>query len=432
MSEDATTRDSILNELDQLEQTGYDVAALRTVSDETHLASATWDSFMDEAQKLPQSNFPYDEPSDLKQIEEQLDADLTITLDIPGNLSDRLVAAWRGRICGNMLGKPVEYGVYWTRSRIKEYLGAAGAYPLRDYVPAPDGLREQYELREDNWEQTTLGRIDGSARDDDVDYTLLGLHILEEYGTEFTSADVATEWMTRLPFHQTYTAERAAYRNLVEERGVEEAGAYRNPYREWIGALIRGDVFGYINPGDPAGALRLSYKDAYLSHRANGIYGEQWAAVLLALALSMDDVHEVFARSLDYVPRGSRIHEALTRVHRIRNNGGTWEEALDDADHAWSGYHWVHTVNNAAIIAAALLWGEGDFSTSIGLTVQGGKDTDSNGATVGSVLGALRGTAGIPSRWTDPINDHVRSAVFGFENSSIPDLARRTEDLITR
>lgn len=432
MSDDATTRDSILNELDQLEQTGYDVAELRVIGDETRLASATWDAFIDEAGKLPQSNFPYHEPSDLGQIEGQLDADLEVNLPVPGNLSDRLTAAWLGRVCGNMLGKPVEYGVYWTRSRIKEYLEAAGAYPLRDYVPAPEGLREQYDLREDNWEHTTLGNVDGSARDDDVDYTLLGLHILEEYGTEFTSADVATEWLTRLPFHQTYTAERAAYRNLVEERGVDAAAVYRNPYREWIGALIRGDVFGYVNPGDPAGALRLSYKDAYLSHRANGIYGEQWAAVLLSLSLSLDDITEVFSRSLDYVPRASRLHEALTRVHRIWDNGGTWEEALEDADHAWSGYHWVHTVNNAAIIAAALLWGEGDFSTSIGLTVQGGKDTDSNGATVGSVLGALTGTAGIPTHWSEPIHDHVRSAVFGFENSSIPDLARRTEALIRR
>lgn len=432
MSEDATTRDSILNELDQLEQTGHDVAELRTVSDESRLSSATWDSFISEAEKLPQSNFPYNEPSDLKQIEEELDADLTARLEIPDNLSDRLVAAWRGRVCGNMLGKPVEYGVYWTRSRIKEYLESAGAYPLRDYVPAPDELREEYELRADNWEQTTFGNIDGSARDDDVDYTILGLHILEEYGIEFTSADVATEWMTRLPFHQTYTAERAAYRNLVEERSIDEAAVHRNPYREWIGALIRGDVFGYVNPGHPAGALRLSYKDAYLSHRANGIYGEQWAAVLVSLALALDDINEVFIRSLDYVPRASRLHEALTRVHRIWENGGSWEEALEDADHAWSGYHWVHTVNNAAIIAAALLWGEGDYSKSIGLTVQGGKDTDSNGATVGSILGSLNGTDGIPSHWTDPIHDLVRSAVFGFENSSIPDLAQRTEALIKR
>src|SRR5699024_9860425 len=145
-----------------------------------------------------------------------------------------------------------------------------------------------------------------------------------------------------------------------------------------------------------AAALRLAYQDAYLSHRANGIYGEQWAAVLLSLALVLDDMTEVFDRSLDYIPRGSRLHEALTRVRRIHANGGTWEEALDDAEHAWSGYHWVHTVNNAAIIAAGLLWGEGDYSASIGLTVQGGKDTDSNGATVGSVFGALKGTEGIP------------------------------------
>jgi ADP-ribosylglycohydrolase len=432
MSEDATTRDAITNELDQLEQTGYDVSALRAVSDDALLTTTSWDAFVQEAAKLPQANFPYIEPSDLKLIEQQLDADLGETFDVPKDLSDRLLGAWQGRVCGNMLGKPVEYGVYWTRAKIKEYLEAAGAYPLRDYVPAPEGLREQYELREDNWRQTTLGNVDGSSRDDDVDYTVLGLHILEQYGTSFTSEDVAAEWLLRLPYHQTYTAERAAYRNLVEERGVDQAAVHRNPYREWIGALIRGDVFGYVNPGDPAGALRLAYQDAYLSHRSNGIYGEQWAAVLMSLALVLDDINDVFTRSLDFVPRESRLHEALVRVQKIHADGGTWEDALDDLEHTWAGYHWVHTVNNAAIIAAALLWGAGDFTTSIGLCVQGGKDTDSNGATVGSVLGALNGIDNIPANWTEPIHDLVRSAVFGFENSSIADLARRTQALITR
>jgi ADP-ribosylglycohydrolase len=78
------------------------------------------------------------------------------------------------------------------------------------------------------------------------------------------------------------------------------------------------------------------------------------------------------------------------------------------------------------VIAAGILWGEGDFTRTIGLTVQGGLDTDSNGATAGSVAGILTGAAGIPPHWTDPLENRVRSALFGFDGISISELAART------
>ena len=49
--------------------------------------------------------------------------------------------------------------------------------------------------------------------------------------------------------------------------------------------------------------------------------------------------------------------------------------------------HWVHSLNNTALVAYALEAGGGDFDRSICLTVMGGWDTDSNGATVGAVGG---------------------------------------------
>ena len=87
------------------------------------------------------------------------------------------------------------------------------------------------------------------ARDDDTDYTILGMHILEEHGFEFGPMDVAEEWLLHLPFFQVYTAERAAYRNLIHGLSPPETASYRNPYREWIGAQIRADMWGYVCSG---------------------------------------------------------------------------------------------------------------------------------------------------------------------------------------
>ena len=84
------------------------------------------------------------------------------------------------------------------------------------------------------------------------------------------------------------------------------------------------------------------------------------------------------------------------------------------------------TVNNAALIVAGLLWGDGDYLTSVAYTVMGGWDTDSNGATAGSVAGILAGTAGLPDHLIKPLQDRTRSALFGWDNSRISQLAERT------
>ena len=73
--------------------------------------------------------------------------------------------------------------------------------------------------------------------------------------------------------------------------------------------------------------------------------------------------------------------------------------------------------------------GRGRLHAAIGLAVQGGWDTDCNGATAGSVFGAMHGTDALPEHWVEPLNDHLRSALFGFDNSKISDLAERTAEL---
>ena len=84
------------------------------------------------------------------------------------------------------------------------------------------------------------------------------------------------------------------------------------------------------------------------------------------------------------------------------------------------------TINNAAVVAAALLWGEGDYTRTIGLAVMGGWDTDCNGATAGSAFGAMHGTEALLEHWVRPLNDLVRSMVSGFDGSKLSDLAERT------
>jgi ADP-ribosylglycohydrolase len=308
---------------------------------------------------------------------------------------------------------------------LQRYLELAHAFPLDDYVPALDPMPEEFTFHS-SWRDATKGRVNGMARDDDTDYTMLALRILEKYGPGFTSADVGDEWLLALPFFMVYTAERVAYRNLIYGLRPPSTATHRNPYREWIGALIRGDMFGYVWPGNAGAAARLAYQDAALSHTANGIYGEMWAAALVAAAFSSGTAEQALDVALGVVPARSRLAEALRATVAAYRDGDSWAEAMVAMEHRLAGYHWVHTINNAAVVAAALLWGKGDFSRTIGLAVEAGLDTDCTGATAGSVFGALHGTEALPAHWTAPLHDLMHSAIFGFEGVHITDLVDRT------
>jgi ADP-ribosylglycohydrolase len=425
-------RELLGDEVIQLRQSGHELdGALLRVQEALASGGRGWlpefERAYDELEEARvEPGWPYAEPSGLQEILATLGSDDDAALRRPSGevLRDRVHAAWLGRCVGCNLGKPVE-GLGWNREKLRRYLEQAGSYPITDYLPVIDPMPAGMVLDE-SWRVTTRGRVNGMARDDDTDYTILGLHILEEHGFGFTTAQVGAEWLLHLPFGQTYTAERVAYRNLVRGLAPPHTARYRNPYREWIGALIRADAFGYACPGRPRRAALLAYRDAALSHTANGIYGEMWAAALTAASFAVPTAREALDIAMAAVPPASRLAEALRAVRVAFDSGLSWDKAMDQVERDLGGYHWIHTVNNAAVVAAALLWGEGDFTKSIGLAVAAGLDTDSDGATVGSVFGALHGTAALPAHWVDPLRDTIHSAIADFDSYSISGLAERT------
>ena len=343
-------------------------------------------------------------------------------------LYDRIYGAWLGRCAGCTLGKPVEG---WPRAKITAYLRAADAYPLSSYFPVLDPFPEGLALR-DNYERTALGNVRCMTRDDDadqnpfIDYTVLGLHILETYGCDFNTRDVAMVWMGNLPFHKVYTAEAVAYRNLVNGLEPPHTARYRNPYREWIGAQIRADMWGYVNPGNPERAAGFAYRDASLSHTGNGIYGAMWASACIATAFATDDPRQVITAGLAEIPADCRLAGAVRDTIAWAGECPAWEDAWERVCARYGGYHPVHVINNTCVIVLSLLYGGGDLERSICLAVMGGWDTDCTGATVCSIVGAMCGADALPEKWVGPLNDRLESIVHGFQDSRISNLARRT------
>ncbi len=417
-------RDTVPDEAEQLAHSGYPVGTLagevREAAAAGHLQSLAELSVRLLALRRNDS-WTFDEPDDeasllrLAARAQRVDVDLA-------QLPDRIRGAWVGRTVGNTMGKPVEG---WDRRHVETYLRAAGQWPQTGYLPLLDPLPDGVPALHESAPLASAGRFVDVPRDDDIDWTILALHVLEEHGRAFTTEQVAQAWLDRIPFLQTFTAERAAYRNLIRGLRPPETATQDNPYREWIGALIRADAYGYVSPGDPAEAARMALVDARLSHTANGKYGEMWAAALVACALAVSSAKEALRHAQHVVPTDSRLAEALRHVQRMHDGGASANDALDWVDSALGHYPWVHTVNNAALIAIGLLYGQ-SFVDAVGITIAGGRDTDSNGATVGSVYGALHGAGGVPVGLVGTTHVHVRSAVREFDRVSIEELAART------
>ncbi|NUW37189.1 ADP-ribosylglycohydrolase family protein [Nonomuraea sp. SMC257] len=338
----------------------------------------------------------------------------------------RLLGAWEGRAAGCVLGKPVEK---IPREGVREIAQATGNWPIRGWFTArglPAEVAARWPWNRRSAVNSLAENIDGVPEDDDLNYPLLALTVLERHGRGFTTDDVAKLWLDELPAGRTFTAERVAYRNLLSGVEPPETATHRNPFREWIGALIRTDVYGWVNPGDPATAAEYAWRDARLTHTANGVYGAMFAAALCAQSLVASSVEEVVAAGLSVVPPASRLHDAVRRAAEDAASEPDFERVLDRLHERHAGLHWVHTINNAALVAAALVHGRGDFTASIAGAVAGGWDTDSAGATVGSVAGALNG--GVPARWK--MRNSLASSLTGFDGIGLDELARRTRELM--
>ncbi|KAB1145653.1 ADP-ribosylglycohydrolase family protein [Streptomyces luteolifulvus] len=395
------------------------------------------EDLLDELADLP-SRLADSEPTDLPRIKALCPnwparpaADLRAAEAAPTKPA-RLEAAWLGRAVGCLLGKPVEK---LPLTGIRELAKTTGNWPLNSYFTArgvPDDLLTAYPWNRRSAPTSLAENIDGMPEDDDLNYPLLNLLLLQRHGAHFTTHDVAQLWLDELPAGRTFTAERIAYRNLLTGLEPPRTARHRNPFREWIGALIRADIHGWTHPADPAAAAEQAHRDATLSHTANGVYAAMFtAAVIATAATGSPDVHTCLRTGLTVVPPASRLARAVRHAVRLAESHEDFDTVVDQLHTAHGRtHHWVHAVPNTALIAAALTHADGDFTGSICRAVSGGWDTDSNGATAGGIAGLLAGGPGaLPERWTAPLKNRLSTTVGDFNGIGFDTLAHLTHEL---
>lgn len=378
-------------------------------------------------------SFHYDEPSKLDEILSSRPQQTFVPVAYQNiiNLKERITGAWLGRTAGCLLGKPIEG---WRTNRLYPLLKQTNNYPMYRYIKTTDFNQTMIDELMIDVNSCWIDKVeDASPKDDDTTYTVLGLKMVETFGKDFTSEDALETWLRFLPIVTTCTAERYAYCNAAKGLLPPETAIYKNPYREFIGAQIRADFFGYVNPGNPEKAAKMAFNDASISHIKNGIYGEMWVAAMIAIAAVCDDTETIICKALEQIPVNCRLREDVIEVVHNYKNNLTEEESRALLHKKYDEnveMEWGYVVNNAAIVAHAILYGNKDFEKSICYAVQCGFDTDCNGATVGSVVGMMVGEKNIPARWYEPFHRKLITAVEGYNCVTIDELVDKTLYLI--
>lgn len=385
-----------------------------------------------------QKDYPWQEPSDFETIRSLIHPvqKQPVTLS-EQQWKDRLKGAWAGKIGGCLLGKPVEC---MSRDDIYQIQKQTNNLPLHGYLASPDLSKVQPQGSFVNMEMDKLSKacwldaLQGFCPwDDDTNYTVLSLKLIQEYGKDFTPDDVMMCWLKWLPVISTCTAERVAYKNALNGLRPPETARHINPFSHMFGAQIRADFFGYINPGNALRAAEMAWRDASVSHLGNGIYGEMFAAAMTAAAINAPSLEDVVLAGLSVVPPQSRLAADVNEILRRWRDGMAWKDTVDYIHNRYDEHtfcNWCSVLPNAMIVTASLLYGEDDFGRTICMAVESAFDTDSTAANVGSIVGLRIGFSNIPPYWYEAFGQTLQTTMPGLGLVTLDELAEQTLALL--
>jgi len=437
-----TRSEQLFSFITRAESDGYDVRGFRDRVTES-LDNAV--ALLRDLSHAPiRADWPYVEPDTLDEILAECDPSRVTKVD-PEQAKERIRAAFLGSVCGCMLGKPVEFNP--TLADLEALLTPIGEWPLNAYISsaASPGIQKHLGWVMGYWHQIYRDQMSFVMPDDDLNYSVLGMLLLEAHGADLTTEKVREAWSAHLPGGSTFGPEAMRIGEIALRR---ECG--NNPYFDdafvllcgtslrggrHCGAQIRADAYGYACPGDPALAARLAYHDASLTHRGTGLYATMWTAAAIATAQGAPtDPLDVFRIANRHIPQRSRFHEDMVRAIDIVAQARDWRAGYEAIRAEWGTVKGSHcaVVEESATLINTLRFAR-RVDDGICIQVMQGNDTDSYGATAGSLLGAYLGPGLLDhTKWVAPFNDRLCLSLAWFYEPSLSAVAERMADLPRR
>ncbi len=311
---------------------------------------------------------------------------------------EKTYAGWVTQIIGAAVGTAIEG---YTTANIKKVFGE-----VNGYVRKP------------------------STYNDDITYELAFLEAFNKKGYEVSSIDIAEEWVARIPMG--WSAEDIALKNIMLGIYPPESGYRSNPFREWIGAQMRGTVCGMAAPANPRLAARLAFKDGVVSHHNNGVIGEIFNAVMSSIAYVETDMRTIVKQAIEMIPKDSEYYTIIKFTLDTCEQSNTYGEAWSICEERYKEYNWIHAYPNASIEVIALYFSNNSFDKCINMICMMGQDVDCNAAQVATLFGIAYGLDDISEKWKSPLNDELLSYVRGYEKTTITRIAEFTVKAVRR
>jgi ADP-ribosylglycohydrolase len=281
------------------------------------------------------------------------------------NYQEKVMGCWLGKAVGGTLGQPYE--------------GCDGPLNLTYYDPVPTDM----------------------IPNDDLDLQVLWACILDGMGQAVVDRTVfADAWLKHVDF--PWDEYGIAIRNLRNGIPAPYSGSYDNWFKDGLGAAIRSEIWACLSPGNPELAAKYAYEDACVDHAGDGIYAEQFLAALESMAFVENDIDKLLDAGISVIPADSRLATAIRDTRQWCSEFSDWLAIRQKILDKWGSENFTDAVMNIPFAVMALLLGKGDFSESICLSVNCGRDADCTTATVGAILGIIN-PDGINEKWLKPI-----------------------------
>ena len=404
--------------------------------------SESYDAMVLFAQKLAnlplRPDWPFVEPSDWAGIEAQMDPSRprgrfrSISAD---DAAKRVYTAFLSSVCGCMLGKPLEINP--TLDEIRTASEAIGEWPIRDYISEKINMQGRRHFHPDA-PMTLRETLRYAAPDDDINYTIMGMLLLEDHGLDFTHDQMRRKWLENIPVHQAWGPERGmilksgiaslSNGNPPGSQWYDDAASVMNPGEELCGAMIRADAYGYACPGNPELAAKLAWKDASFTHRRTGIYGTMFAAAAMAAAPVCTERLDVFRIAQQFVPQKSRFYKIVSDSLEEVTRATDWLDGYNRIHGKYKQYAHCRIYQEAGTLINSLRFAE-NIGDGFCKQVSQGNDTDSFGATAGSILGLYFGPDALEHRWLAPLNNTIHCSLACFYEQNLHNVALRMSRL---
>ena len=277
----------------------------------------------------------------------------------------KVMGCWLGKAVGGTLGQPYE--------------GCDGPLSLDYYNPIPTDM----------------------IPNDDLDLQVLWAYVLNQMESPVVDRDIfAGAWLNHVDF--PWDEYGVAIRNLRNGIRPPLSGSYDNFFIDGLGAAIRSEIWACLAPNDPAKAAAFAYEDACVDHAENGIYAEQFLAALESAAFVENDIDKLLDIGLEHIPADCRLTKAITDTRNWCTKTDDFLAIREKILAEYGNENFTDVVMNIPFAVMALILGKGDFSKTICLSVNCGRDADCTTASVGAIMGLIT-PDGIDEKWLKPI-----------------------------